>query len=1294
MNGGSNVSIDKLVGNNYNYWKLCMEAYLQGQDLWDLISGDNAVIPEDTSQNADLWRKWKIKCGKALFALRTSISQDYIARVRDVSSPKQVWEILERLFTQKNTMRLQYLENELAGMTQGTLSIPEYFLKVKTLCAEISELDTEEPVSDARLHRYLIRGLRKEFMPFISSIQGWATQPSIIELENLLSNQEALVKQMTSNDKKSLSLVEDALYTKDQGNKNFFKQGSDDTEQSNNEGKFRGNSKGCFRCGQLGHIKRDCHARVVCNRCGKSGHIKANCRVKLMEAGANVAQEKDESEQSTWEHGLSITANQSTIVTSAQTDVNASIDYNDKWIVDSGCSHHATGNYSLLSDVRPHCGKKTIVTADNSLYPVEKEGHFEADISNNRGVSLNNVYHVSGLKKNLASVSQITDARRYVLFGPKNVQILSNIKHIEADVLFTGRRKESLYVLSASDAYVEKTCQNESATLWHSRLGHVGYQLLQKISTKKLLNGIPLFKEIHHDVVCPGCQYRKSHRLPFPTSKNRASTVLQLVHSDLMGPTKTLSYSSFRYVMILVDDFSRFTWVYFLENKSEAFSKFVQFKEQVEKEFELQIKCLRTDNGGEYMSDQFLNYCKEHGIQHQMTCPETPQQNGVAERKLAHLTSMCLSWLHTKNLPRELWAAAVQSACHVINRLPAWPGTEPSPFEALYHHKPNVSYFQVFGSDCYVHISKTIRTKLDPRARRCIFVGYDAHRKGWKCMDPETKKVDVSRDVVFDEVSSLQIDTKRGTIDFSPFPDRGSCEDEPTSYNEAKGISEWEEAMQEEISALNKNCTWELVSKPKNVTPVTCKWVYKLKKRADGTIDRYKARLVACGFSQQYGLDYDETFSHVAKMVTIRTIISLAAYKGWKLWQLDVKNAFLYGELDRDIFMEQPHGFISKEFPNHVCRLKKALYGLKQAPRAWYGKIAQYLEFCGFKSSNADSSLFVKKTSSTFTMLLLYVDDMIITGDDDAEITSLQDALSLRFEMKSLGEASCFLGLEVKKSDGYFVSQTRYATRLLERFRMEESKIMDTPMDPSLKLIKDGGRLLKDATLFRQLVGSLFYLTITRPDISFPVGVVSQFMDKPRESHFIAAKRILRYIKGTLNFGLFYQQHTPFMLTGFVDADWAGDLNDRCSTTGYCFNMGSAAISWCSKKQTTVALSSCEAEYVAATMATQECIWLKRLIQEMFSALDYPIPIHCDNESAIKLAGNPVFHARTKHIETHFHFAREKVLTQDIQLQKIRTDVQVADIFTKALGKAKFEVFRDALGIVDRKFALRGSVAN
>nr|DAD29955.1 TPA_asm: hypothetical protein HUJ06_031423 [Nelumbo nucifera] len=312
-----------------------MEAYLQGQDLWDLIAGDEAVIPTDNPQNAEL-------------------RKEYIEHVRDLKSPKQLWETLERLFTQKNTMWLQFLENELAGMIQ---------------------------VSDARLRRYLIRGLRKEFMPFISSIQGWAKQPSIIELENLLFNQEALKEQML--------------------------------------------------------------------------------HMKIMNLSGNNA------------YSLKIL-------------INRSID---------------------------------------------------------EGLSLKDVYHVPGLKKNLASVSQIMNSGRYVLFGPNNVQILSNVKHIEADILFTGKRKESLYVLSANDAYVEKTCQNASAALWHARLGHIGYQLLQKISSQKLLDGIPIFKDFHHDMVCSGCQYGKSQHLPFSNSKNRASTMLQLIHSDLMGPTKTPSYN-------------------------------------------------------------------------------------------------------------------------------------------------------------------------------------------------------------------------------------------------------------------------------------------------------------------------------------------------------------------------------------------------------------------------------------------------------------------------------------------------------------------------------------------------------------------------------------------------------------------------------------------------------------------------------------------------------------------------------------------------------------------------------
>lgn len=362
---------------------------------------------------------------------------------------------------------------------------------------------------------------------------------------------------------------------------------------------------------------------------------------------------------------------------------------------------------------------------------------------------------------------------------------------------------------------------------------------------------------------------------------------------------------------------------------------------------------------------------------------------------------------------------------------------------------------------------------------------------------------------------------------------------------------------------------------------------------------------------------------------------------------MDVKNAFLYGDLDRQIFMEQPAGFVCPKNPEFVCKLKKALYGLKQAPRAWYGKIAEFLLFCGYQVCAADSSLFVKQTKGKWSVILLYVDDLIITGDDVEEVQRVREHLSVRFEMKELGELKHFLGLEVERSDkGIFLCQRRYASNLLSKFGMTNCKPIASPMEANLKLRTDVGDKLEDARMYRQLVGSLIYLTISRPDIAFAVGVVSQFMQNPRKPHLEAVRRILRYVRSTVDYGILYKAGVVPELVGFSDADWAGDPSTRRSTTGYTFSLGSGgAVSWCSKKEPTVALSSTEAEYRAATMAAQECCWLLQLVREVGISVDYPVDVFCDNQSAIRLASNLVFHARTKHIEVHHHYIREKVLS-------------------------------------------------
>ena len=346
----------------------------------------------------------------------------------------------------------------------------------------------------------------------------------------------------------------------------------------------------------------------------------------------------------------------------------------------------------------------------------------------------------------------------------------------------------------------------------------------------------------------------------------------------------------------------------------------------------------------------------------------------------------------------------------------------------------------------------------------------------------------------------------------------------------------------------------------------------------------------------------------MAKITKVRVLLALAASKSWKLWQMDVKNAFLHGELDREIYMMQPRGFESTTHPNYVCKLKKVLYGLKQAPRAWYGKITEFLLQSGYSIATADSSLFVKNKNEKLAIVLVYVDDLIITGDDEKEISQTKVNLSVRFLMKDLGELKHFLGLEVEHTeDGLFLYQQRYAQDLLEKYGMLDCKPISTPIEPNVKLRSLEGQELADSTMYRQLVGSLIYLTLTRPDIAFAVNTASRFMEKPRKPHLDAVRRILRYVKGTIDYGLMYKKNAICEVAGYCDADYAGDHDTRRSTTGYIFDLGSAAISWCSKRQPIVSLSTTEAEYRAAAMAAQETKWLMQLMEDLHQPADYSV---------------------------------------------------------------------------------------
>ncbi|GJX40060.1 ribonuclease H-like domain-containing protein [Tanacetum coccineum] len=491
----------------------------------------------------------------------------------------------------------------------------------------------------------------------------------------------------------------------------------------------------------------------------------------------------------------------------------------------------------------------------------------------------------------------------------------------------------------------------------------------------------------------------------------------------------------------------------------------------------------------------------------------------------------------------------------------------------------------------------------------------------------------------------------------------------------------WCNAMYDEYNALVKNGTWILVPRPSDVNLVRSMWLFKHKFHADGTLSRYKARLVANGSNQQHGVDFDETFSPVVKPATIRTVLSLAVSRQWPIHQLDVKNAFLNGDLSETVYMHQPPGFVDSRYPNHVCLLQRSLYGLKQAPRAWFQRFAGYATRAGFSPSRCDSSLFIYTQGSQVAYLLIYVDDIILTASSPVLLQQIVDSLHKEFDMTDLGALNYFLGISaVRHPTGLFLSQKKYARQLLERAHMVNCNPSRTPIDTDSKLGPDGVPV-QDPTLYRSLAGGLQYLTFTRPDLSYAVQQVCLYMHDPREPHFAALKRIMRYVQGTLELGLQLYASATTSLVGYTDADWAGCPSTRRSTSGYCVFLGDNLLSWSAKRQHTISRSSAEAEYRGVANVVAETAWIRNLLRELHSPLLTATLVYCDNVSAVYMSANPVQHQRTKHIEIDIHFVRDMVKAGHVRVLHVPSRFQYADIFTKGLPSALFEDFRSSLSV-------------
>ncbi|GJW53228.1 retrovirus-related pol polyprotein from transposon TNT 1-94 [Tanacetum coccineum] len=967
-------------------------------------------------------------------------------------------------------------------------------------------------------------------------------------------------------------------------------------QRSRDDKNGKGDRK-CFRCGDPNHL---------IGECPKPPKDK-NQRAFVGGSWSDSGEEDDEKVK-----------DETCLVAHASSEICLGVDLEpDEWIKDSGCSKHMTGNRKLFSTYKAYNG-------GNVIFGSNLRGNIigKGTISND-SLKIDNVEHVDNLGFNLLSIGQICDNKCRVTFSEHDSKITKDGK-----VIGRGIRKKGLYVMKLGNKPKDQICLttiDENSTLWHRILGH-------KTSYA-------------------------SHK-----AKNVVSTTrcLELLHMDLFGPSAVRSYGGNRYTLVIVDDYSR------------------------------------TDHGREFDNEvQFGEFCNTNGITHNFSAPRTPQSNGVVERKNRTLQEMSRTMLNEQSLPQKFWCNAVDTSTYILNRILIRAILGKTPYELLRGRKPTLDYFRVFGSKCFILNTKDYLTKFDPKSYEGVFLGYSQNSKAYIILNKHTRKVKESLNVTFDETpppsktsplvdddldeeeaikiiekKNLENDIVDETLEVDEIINikesrnhplenvignlnqrtlRSQAQNqsnffcfistiEPKNVNEALRDESWIVVMQEELNQFVANDVWELVPQPRNMTIIGTKWVFRNKLDENGIVSRNKARLVAQGYNQQEGINYDETYAPVARLESIRILLAYACALDFKLFQMDVKSAFLNNFINEEVYVAQPPGFIDFEKPDHVYKLKKALYGLKQAPKAWYDRLKAFLIKHEYKMGMVDNTLFTKKKSSNLIIVQIYVDDIIFGSTCQDMCDEFAKIMHDEFEMSMMGELNFFLGLQIKQ--------------------MDDDKECESV----------------DSTKYRGMIGNLLYLTASRPDIIFSVCLCARFQEAPKTSHLEAVKRIFRYIKGTTHLGLWYPKGTSIETVVYVDSDHAGDYVDRKSTSGIYTFMGCCLTSWFSKKQTALAISTTEAEYVSVEKACQQALWMKQALIDYDVRLD-DVPIMCDNKGAINLSKNPVQHSQTKHIKIRHHFLRDNVQKGHISIEKVTSVDNIADILTKPLNVNRLNIY-------------------
>lgn len=1268
------ITVKQFDGSGFGNWDFRMKLLLEHHDVLSVLSED----PPTSSAELVSWRKNDLRARNLIVQC---LGDNILEMIKNKSTAKEIMNTLSQTYKKSGVASQVQLQRKLRNMKfTSKESLNSYIVEFEKTVAELKnaggKIDDLEVVSQ-----------------LLASISEPQYQSIVTAIDILFSQDSNSV---------TLDFVKRKLLAEEQRQKS-----GDKSENSSSAAFYSGHK----------NVKKKFPFK--CYGCGQRGHKKSDCRNKNKESRkqANVTEQEDE-------------VAFITCLTNEKVECNGSM---IKFVVDSGCTNHlVTEQYEKFLTCKQKVNHSIKVAKEGQCVKAYAEGVLQLESVNGLKVRLDNVLVCKNLTHNLLSVKKMEFKGLKIIFQDGRIYVNKS----NDSVLLSGSLECGLYILNLMiPTSRSNLTQIEEKDLWHRRMGH----------------------SMHYppSTVCEVCLQGKQTRKSFKNlpDDRKTKNLLECISSDVCGPINPDSHSGKKYFITFIDHYSHFGVIYFMENKNEAFEKFKMYLALVETKFKSVPQRLRCDNGGEYVSHQLKNLCKQKGIKIEYTIPRTPEQNGVAERYNRTLLDKARCLIFDAKMEKVFWEEAVATSAFLANRTPS--STLPenkTPAELWYKQKPNLNKIKIFGCTSYVHIPAEDRKgKLDSRSQKMFLVGYTDN--GYRLWNSKDQNIISARNVVFDETKMMNQENKKVEKEVSYqnedmesvsngssnpvseefYLDNGSNENEenivendneerprrqtrlpekfkdynmddglmaalltgnlesdvPQTYSEAVSIGNgWETAIQSELDALNKSGTWKIIKRPAGVKTIDSRWVFRQKEN-NGEVLK-KARLVARGY-QQSEYDSIEVYSPVARLLSVRVLLSLCIESDLFVSQLDVKCAFLNGDLPEPVFMEIPDGVKvnCKPKSEYICKLVKSLYGLREAPKCWYEKLHFHLLDLGFKRSQSDPCLYFNKN----IYLLLHVDDIMLFSKCNQKLRIFKQKLMSQFDMHDLSPkcqenfSLTFLGLVIEKSKNQlFLSQKELIRKILNKFNMKECKISNIPIQPRLNLkINDVSNLQNSNLPYRELIGFLMYLMLgTRPDLSYSIYFFSRFQNCYTQEHYTYLKNVLRYLKSTEDFGIKFEksvtQESHNIISAFADADYANDQNDRKSISGFGIKIYNNFVFWKSKKQATVSLSSSEAEYISLSDCTTECLFVGQLLSEILDQNVFPVSIYEDNQSCIKMS-NTLETKRSKHIDVKHHFVRQCVNDNKIKLFYVPTSDQIADIFTKPLAAPKFKNFRDKLNV-------------